>query len=429
MCARKKKSDTPPLPVEDTHDIEIIQNAPLATNARMGIIPQGQTYIPNTETALAVLENHANFNGNIWFDQFHQKYFTKIIEDDFSEHIKQWEEEDNIRLSIFMQRELQLARMSDDTVYKAIKVYARNHIKNEPKDWMNSLVWDNTPRIETFLIDCAGAKDDEYTRAVSKNFWISIVARVFSPGCKVDTMPILEGGQGMFKSTLLNVIGGKLHCEASHDLYNKDFLQGLHGKLIIEFADLSSFTKAEVNLIKDILVRKVDNIRLPYAPTHRDFPRQSVFAGTTNKTTYLKDETGARRFWPVHIGKIDIERAQKERNQLFAEAVFCYKSNQSWWEMPGSTEEEQELRREIDPWESIIYDYISNKSETTTREILLSCLHIAESQQNRSEEIRVGNILRLFKWDRVQKRVGNSRQYVYTPPQMEFSDGNVNWEE
>lgn len=418
---------------EESHDAELIQKSALTNLKEMGVAISGGTVIPNTEVALRVLETDPLFKDHIWFDEFHQKYFTISIDDNLGKIIREWDDEDNINLSIYMQRNLLISRMSDDTVYKAIRVYAKKNIRNEPKDWMNKLVWDKTPRIENFLINCAGSKDNEYIRAVSKNFWLSIAARVFSPGCKVDTMPILEGGQGKFKSTLLNIIGGKLHCEASHDIYNKDFLQGMHGKLIIEFADLSSFTKAEVNLIKDILVRKSDYIRLPYARVHKDFPRQSVFAGTTNKTTYLKDETGARRFWPVQIGIVDIQRAKDEREQLFAEAVFLFKQNLEWWHMPQGTEEEQELRREIDPWEPIIYEYITQSFETTTREIMLNCLHISESQQNRSEEIRIGNILRLLKWERVQKRVGNSRQYVYTPPIPSIQDlpdqAHINWED
>ena len=104
--------------------------------------------------------------------------------------------------------------------------------------------------------------------------------------------------------------------------------------------------------------------------------------------------------------------------------------------MPSETKDEQEERREIDPWEPIIYDYIYHKNETTTREILLNCLHITEASQNRSEEIRVGNILRLFKWDRKQKRVGESRQYVYFPvntiiqPESELpAESQITWED
>ena len=423
---------------EDIKDAEVISKSIITKFDMMGISVSEGSVVNNTSNALAVLQTNKNFNNAIWFDEFHQKIFTSYdpYESNFGNIVREWDEEDNIRLSVFMQRELNMTKMSDEMVSKAIRIYAKKNIKNEPKDWMNELKWDQEPRIESFFINCAGAEDNEYTRAVSKNFWISIIARVFTPGCKVDTMPILEGGQGMFKSTLLQVIGGNLHCEASHDIKHKDFFQGLHGKLIIEFADLSSFSKTEVNLIKDILVRRSDHIRLPYAKLYKDFPRQSVFSGTTNNTTYLKDPTGARRFWPIKTGKINLELAKNTRKQLFAEAVFLFKDGQKWWDMPSRAEEEQEERREIDPWESLIYEYIYQRFETTTSDIMKNCLNFSNSNITRSEEIRVGNILRLFKWDRKQKRIGESRQYVYTPPaltgdikNLPDEQLNVNWED
>lgn len=426
------------IPPEEIHDAELISKSIITQHENMQLSTSGKTIIANTSNALQVLQHNENFNGNIWFDEFHQKIFTTYNpeQDDFGKMTREWDEEDNIRLSVFMQRELQMSNMSDETVGKAIRVYSRKNIKNEPKDWMSKLIWDHVPRVETFLIDCAGTVDDEYIRAVSKNFWISLIARVFSPGCKVDTMPILEGGQGEFKSTLFNIIGGKWHCEASHDLYNKDFFQGLHGKLIIEFADLAGFTKSEVNIIKDILTRKVDYLRVPYAKIFKNFPRQSVFVGTTNKTTYLKDETGARRFWPVKIGKINIQRAKDERDQLFAEAVFLFKNNIEWWHMPGQTQEEQEERREIDPWESIIANFIINKEEVTIQEIMIQGLQIQPNKQDKYAEMRIGGILRLFGWDRRQKRIGNLRPYVYFPKDSLPSlvenlpdQHHINWED
>ena len=425
------------LPPEEAKDAEVIENSLLTKNQQLEITVSGQSYINNIDNALKIL--HSNFNGNIWFDEFHQKYFTSYNfndPDDFGKTTREWNKIDDLKLTVFMQREYNMSKMSDEIVNKAVRIHGYNHIKNEPKDWMNQLVWDGTPRIETFFIDCAGTKDTEYTRAVSKNFWIGIAARIFSPGCKLDTMPILEGEQGELKSTLLEVIAQDWHCAASHDLYSKDFFQGMHGKLIIEFADLSSFNKAEVNIIKDILSRRIDFLRLPYAPIFQNFPRQSVFAGTTNNSTYLKDSTGARRFWPLKTGTLNIQKAKDDREQLFAEALYLFKQGEKWWLMPSETKDEQEERREIDPWEPIIYDYIYHKNETTTREILLNCLHITEASQNRSEEIRVGNILRLFKWDRKQKRVGESRQYVYFPvntiiqPESELpAESQITWED
>ena len=162
---------------EDIKDAEVISKSIITKFDMMGISVSEGSVVNNTSNALAVLQTNKNFNNAIWFDEFHQKIFTSYdpYESNFGNIVREWDEEDNIRLSVFMQRELNMTKMSDEMVSKAIRIYAKKNIKNEPKDWMNELKWDQEPRIESFFINCAGAEDNEYTRAVSKNFWISII--------------------------------------------------------------------------------------------------------------------------------------------------------------------------------------------------------------------------------------------------------------
>ena len=157
-------------------------------------------------------------------------------------------------------------------------------------------------------------------------------------------MIILEGPQGKLKSTLLSSIGEQWHCESTEQIHSKDFLQAFRGKLITEFADLSNWPKDDMDILKKTITCRIDRYRPSYGRISQDFPRMSVFAGTTNSSLYLSDETGARRFWPIKTNNINIPRAKQEREQLFAEAVHLFKSNASWWETPESAIAEQELR-------------------------------------------------------------------------------------
>ena len=393
-------------------DIDIISGSLFSIWQKLCIVISlnGQP-VCNIDNALRILEEWPEFKGAIWFDEFHQKFFTTYQ----SDKIKEWDNEDDIKLTVFMQRTLGIRRISDETVNKAMRVYAKHYTRNEPKDWMETLVWDQKPRIGTFLIDCAQAADNDYTRAVSRNFWIAMVARVNSPGCKVDNVPILEGPQGSLKSTLWATVGGHWHCEAAESVTSKDFYQALTGKLIVEFAELSSFPKAEVTKIKQIITCKSDRYRAPYARVAEDHPRMSIFVGTTNDSIYLRDDTGARRFWPIKTGSIDIPRIQAEREQLFAEAVYLFKNGATWWEMPPSTQDEQEERRQVDPWESKILNYIETKHQVTTNEILDFCLQIEAGKQTKFDEMRVGNILKLLGWERKKKRFGKVTKWVYLP--------------
>ena len=124
----------------------------------------------------------------------------------------------------------------------------------------------------------------------------------------------------------------------------------------------------------------------------------SVFAGTTNSSLYLSDETGARRFWPIKTNNINIPRAKQEREQLFAEAVHLFKSNASWWETPESAIAEQELRRQVDVWEDILALKLNFKDEIPSSE-LPDLLGILPKDITKAHQMRIGRIMRKLDWD------------------------------
>lgn len=286
------------------------------------------------------------------------------------------------------------------------------------RDWLGSLSWDGSPRIDQLFSSYYGAAATAFVRAVSRNFLIGGVARIFSPGAKVDTMPILEGEQGVLKSTSIQVLFGEdWAAELKADPNHKDFESSLLGIWALEFAELESLDRAGVSRIKLQMSTRVDWIRLPYRHDNQRFPRQVVFVGSTNDSHYLRDATGARRFWPIRVGQIDIDALRRDRDQLWAEAVHWYQAGESWWKVPADeAQEEQEARYRADSWEEIIRPWLASSPEVTTTEVLTDCLGIETKWHDSSAQIRVGVALKRCGWKRVKVRKGQDFAWVYRPP-------------
>jgi len=212
-------------------------------------------------------------------------------------------------------------------------VNALNMIGGENKfhpvrDYLDALTWDGKPRLDSILIDHLQAEDTPYTRAVTRKTFAAAVARVYEPGAKFDNLLILEGAQGVGKSSFLRDIARGWFTDSVGSL-GKDSVENLKGKWIAEIGELTQFKKAEVEHIKAFLSRQVDRIREAYARRATDFPRQSVCIGTTNDDDYLKDAEN-RRFWPVKchaktfVGVMDPD----DIAQMWAEAVTVYRAGE-----------------------------------------------------------------------------------------------------
>ncbi len=353
--------------------------------------------VSNADNVLRILERLPVFENFVWYDEFHKRYFTRYK----SDSIREWSDIDDLVLTTFLQRKIGLRHISDKIVSNAIKIYAHKNIKNEPKGWLESLGWDGTERTSHFLEDYLGADKNEYTRGASKNFWTGMIARIYKPGCQLDNMVVLEGPQGIGKTRALRAIGGRWYTEANESVTSKDFFMILHGKLIIEIAELDSFSRAETTRIKQVVTCTTDRYRSPYDRRAQDHPRMCVFVGTTNEDSYLRDNTGGRRFWPIRCGDIRIDLIEANRDQLFAEAVVCFKSGATWYEMPDAdTKREQEARRQGDEWESVISTFLTGRADVTVSEIATDCLKIDIGKLEKGTQMRIANVLRSVGWHR-----------------------------
>jgi predicted P-loop ATPase len=307
-----------------------------------------------------------------------------------------------------------LWRVAKDTVHSAVDLRASERPFHPVRDYLSALRWDGHPRLNSWLSDYLGAEHTPYASRVGRMFLIGMVARIFKAGCQNDYTMILEGPQGEHKSTACRVLGGQWFSDNLPDLTSgKDVSQHLRGKWLLEVAEMHAMSKAEVAQLKAFITRTTERYRPSYGRKEVVEPRQCAFIGTTNKNVYLRDETGGRRFWPIITGNIDIMALERDRDQLFAEAVHAYRQGEEWWPDRWFEAEyiaaEQEARYEADAWEEIIAKWLSSKDRATVSEVAVEALHFEASRIGTADQRRITAILQRQGWQR-GKRDGKGRQ-------------------
>ncbi len=366
---------------------------------------------PHLANAYKILANHPKLVGCIWFDEFHGKTFQTIFQPDPVE----WHDTHDTRLAAWIQSNLRLPKMGHQVVQRAVDDFARQNVRNEVREWMDGLVWDHHERLPTFIADAFGTAQNDYTAAVGRCWLVSMVARTFEPGCKVDTMPVFEGPQGLTKSTALKILGGKWFAEMHEDITTKDFLQNLPGKLLIEISELDAFRRAEVSRIKGIISCATDRYRASYGRRAEDHPRRGVFSGTVNGDDWVQDDSGARRFWPVACVAINLDYLRHNREQIFAEAIYRYKIGESWWDIdPDLARFEQDARRSEDPWSEAVLLYAETFGEVRVPDIMKNALGLLPTHQDKGAERRVAAILKLNKYQKKTVRKGGRTLKCWT---------------
>jgi predicted P-loop ATPase len=330
-----------------------------------------------------------------------------------------WSDRDDVLCCEWLQKEG--IHVHPPTVSEVSRVVAAENPYHPVRDYLDSLKWDKKARLKKFVSEYLGADPSNYTYAIGQRFFISCVARIYQPGCKADCMPILEGRQGARKSTAIRelVPDPKWATDEIADIGSKDSSMQTMGIWLIEIAELDSMSRAEVSKIKAFLSRTTDRFRPPYGRSIIESARQCVFIGSVNNESYLRDETGGRRFWPIRCGTIQVDRITADRDQLWAEAVHRFRAGENWWldsELLNEIAEEQQEERYVgDPWDPQIAELIATRPTVSVREVL-TALKIDPAKWTQADSNRIARCLRAKKWTRYQERSGTDREWRYRRP-------------
>lgn len=353
-----------------------------------------------------IMGNDERWKGVISYCAFSSK-IVKLRTPPYGGDTGDWADIDDTRVMKWLAQQYNL-RVKPSSVIEAVSVVAHDHAFHPVREYLHGLEWDRTPRLDSWLTDIMGVAPSEYVTKVGKRWMISAVARVMKPGCKSDSVLILEGAQGAGKSTAMRILGGDWFMDTPFSLGDKDGFQAIRGKWIVELGELDSFNKAESTKAKQFFSASTDTYRESYGRRTNDVPRQCVFVGTTNQGEYLKDATGNRRYWPVACTKVELEKLREIRDQLWAEAVFCYLAGELWWVNPEDAalfSEEQDERFVVDEWEGPILGWLeeSQIGETTTGcDVLAQALKLDFGHWGKPEQMRVGAIMHRLGWRRVR---------------------------
>jgi predicted P-loop ATPase len=379
--------------------------------------------LPILSNYILYLTNHKVWKGVLGLDQFSNRVVIRKAPPWGEEELNaQWTDHHETLTRRWFQNEDIKAPIGD--FGRAVQAAARSNPFHPAREYFDALRWDGTPRLDQWLVTYLGSQDSEYSRAIGPRFMISGVARVHEPGCKVDHTLILEGPQGKLKSEALRTVAIRdawFSDRLSH-MASKDAAIEVAGVLLFEIAELDALTRVASSTAKGFLTRRYDRFRPPYGKHPVNVPRQCVFAGTINPPPegYLKDPTGARRFWPVKGGTINLETLRADRDQLWAEAVARYRAGEKWWLEKPALEalaaSEQKLRFKTDVWTQPIRRWLGQRrKDVSLGEALQGALGIKprKGDELHSAEVRVANILKNLGFKRYLANRGGKRQKRY----------------
>ncbi len=240
---------------------------------------------------------------------------------------------------------------------------------------------------------------------------IAAVARAFKPGCKVDTVLVLEGPQGLKKSTAIAALFGEDHTAESVNLFDQHnkMVMNMMGSWCVELAEFIAIAKRDQNTVKGMLSMRSDRVVLPYAKLASDHPRQCIFFGTINpgESGYLTDSTGNRRYWPVEVNKADIPLIQERRDQIWAEAYKAFQSGEEWWlsEAEEALAQVQVAERETyDVWDEILGEKLA-PFNTTSLAAALQAIGVPNERMDDKAKDRVASCLRRIGFKSVPRNV------------------------
>ena len=403
--------------------------------AKVRSAPLGFQHAKNPAGIPASLENAIRaidrLGAECRYDVFHDRIIVKGhecgVRGDAHENLE------NVTLKV---RQAVLERFGFDPsptfTLDALRLRCLDHIFDPVRDYLDGLRWDGIKRVDTWLVKYCRAADTPLNRAIGRKMLIAAVRRVKEPGCKFDYIVVLEGEQGVGKSSVLKILAGDDNFSDNEilGLHKREQQEAIQGVWIYEVAELEGLHKSEVTRVKLFASKTYDSARPAYGRSRVDRPRRCIFVATTNDNTYLRDTTGNRRFWPVCVGVIDLVGVKRDRDQLWAEAVGAEAGGEPlviperlWPDVAV----QQEARMEIDPWEDELsmtlarlmrneFSFVLEGSfaraadkdgdpewRASTDYLLTNVLGVPKERQHNNHTKRLAGIMRRLGWIRSEE--------------------------
>jgi predicted P-loop ATPase len=325
---------------------------------------------PILANAITLIKTTPELKDALAFNEFNLRVVTKNATP-WQPKTHDWSDYDSAKLAELLQHKH--CFVNSRVAGEAAVTVAKENLFHPIRDYLEGLVWDGIERIPTWLTTYLGVIETPFSKAAGACWLVSAVARIFQPGCQVDHVLMLEGPQGIKKSTALRTLAGEeFFSETISDLGSKDSRVELAGVWIQELSELASLRASEVERAKAFLTTRVDHYRAPYDRYAAEHLRQTVFAATTNQDSPFEDETGNRRFWPFKCGAIRLDELARDRNQIWAEAYKMYLKRKEWWltkdELTEAAKSEQDQRLRSGVWDDLILPWLENPSPAMKQE-------------------------------------------------------------
>ncbi len=303
-----------------------------------------------------------------------------------------------------------------ERVHQALVSVAAKHAFNPVREYLDGLVWDGVDRLDTWLVDYAGCREDEngLTATYGRMWMIAGAARIYEPGCQADIVLVLAGGMGLGKTSVLRILGGAYHSESPLPIGSDEAAKKLAGVWVYELGELASVARAMIEAVKTFITTKEDRFRPSYGRNQVTRPRRCIFAGTTNDVAFLSEQDRRWLVRPV-VEPANLAALTSVRDQLWAEAVHRYKAGERWHLGTSDSDHQRDdvdQYRQIDAWEQVIGEWLVGKpAPVTSAEVLTQALKRDVGDISRSDEMRVCRALTALGRRRVRKMHEGRRTY------------------
>lgn len=374
--------------------------------------------VSNTYNAIQILRNEGTYH-------FRRNVLEEAVEvSRGDEEFRRFKDTDASEINNWLQEKynVNLGRIQ---VHEQAELIAEERAFDPLQTYLKAITWDGANRAQDFL-RMLGVTDDRAIKLYSKKWLISLVARALRPGCKVDSVLVLQGAQGLGKSTALRILTEPWFSDTALNLNDKDALLSASRFWVHEFAELSSFKRTSQATLKAFLTSPSDNYRPPHGRSVIVRPRRCVFVATTNEDKFLEDSTGSRRYWCVRVeGQIDFKRLELERDQLLAEAKAAFDAGELWYFDDDEARKLQEELNdgvgtlELEPqfhfiqewWQRIPFSL--RPKEVSVIRVLREAYQLSDDRIDAKQAISIGRLLSGIGWKSFRGRRDGIRGTYY----------------